>query len=449
MNMVEIITHKKLGMELTAEEINYFARGAGDGSIPDYQLAALLMAIRLNGMTARETTDLTLAMTHSGDVTDLSAIPGIKVDKHSTGGVGDTTTLVLAPLVAACGVPVAKMSGRGLGHTGGTLDKLESIPGLSVSETAEQFIRQVQEIGVAVIGQTADLAPADKTLYALRDVTATVDSLPLIASSIMSKKLASGADAIVLDVKTGSGAIMQTLEGSIELGKAMADIGHLAEKPVVAVVTGMEQPLGTHVGNALEVKEAIDVLSGRTTGDLLAVSLLLGSRMLMLAGRTKTPEEGQAMLLEALRNGEGLRRLRAMIAAQGGDPEVCDDTAKLPQAPIVAPITANAYGCVTAMDTTALGLAAQAMGAGRIRKTDVIDPSVGYVLSVRIGDRVTPGTVLAVIHAADQASFAAAEAAIRRAVTIADVPAATVKKPPLCYAVITHDGVTRMDGADQ
>lgn len=320
MNMVEIIGKKKLGQVLTHEEIDAFVQGAAKGTIPDYQLAAMLMAIRLNGMTAEETTYLTLSMTRSGDVADLSAIPGVKVDKHSTGGVGDTTTLVLAPLVAACGIPVAKMSGRGLGHTGGTLDKLESIPGMSVEIAEDAFIRQVQTIGGAIIGQTGTLAPADKTLYALRDVTSTVDSLPLIASSIMSKKLASGADAIVLDVKTGSGAIMHTLEGSIDLAKAMVDIGTLADKPVVAIVTGMEQPLGTHVGNALEVKDAIDVLSGRTAGALKEVSLLLGSHMLVLAGRAKTTTEGKALLEEAIRSGAGLQKLRRSLPHRAATP---------------------------------------------------------------------------------------------------------------------------------
>ena len=440
MNMVEIITKKKLGQALSAGEIDYFVQGAARQTVPDYQLSALLMAIRLRGMTAEETTRLTLAMRDSGDVADLSAIPGVKVDKHSTGGVGDTTTLVLAPLVAACGVPVAKMSGRGLGHTGGTLDKLESIPGLSVELTEERFIHQVQQIGVAVIGQTGSLAPADKTLYALRDVTATVDSLPLIASSIMSKKLASGADAIVLDVKTGSGAIMQTLEGSIELAKAMVDIGTLAGKPVTAVVTGMEQPLGTHVGNALEVKDAIDVLSGRTKGDLLAVSLLLGGHMLVLAGRAATPEEGQALLRDALDSGRGLEKFKEMIAAQGGDPAVCDDVSLLPRPTVIRRVAVGCTGYVKDMDTMALGLAAQAMGAGRIRKTDVLDYSVGFILPVRIGDRVEKDTELCTLYARNEEDAARAEAAIRGAITLSDVP---VERPPLCYAVVTREGVTR------
>ena len=280
MTMLEIIEKKKFGQELSKEEIAFFANAAAEKSVPDYQLSALLMAIRLNGMTDRETTDLTLAMRDSGDIADLSEIPGVKVDKHSTGGVGDTTTLVLAPLVAACGAPVAKMSGRGLGHTGGTLDKLESIPGLTVGLPVEDFIRQVKEIGVAVVGQTGRLAPADKTLYSLRDVTSTVDSLPLIVSSILSKKLAAGSDAIVLDVKTGSGAIMHTLEDSLTLAENMVRVGTLAGKPIVALVSGMDQPLGTHVGNALEVKEAIDILAGRAGGDLLEVSLMLGGFML-------------------------------------------------------------------------------------------------------------------------------------------------------------------------
>ena len=443
MNMLEIITRKKLGQALTREEISFFARGAADGSIPDYQLAALLMAIRLNGMTAQETTDLTLAMRDSGDVCDLSAIPGVKVDKHSTGGVGDTTTLVLAPLVAACGVPVAKMSGRGLGHTGGTLDKMESISGLTVSLTGEQFVRQVNDIGLAVIGQTASLAPADKTLYALRDVTATVDSLPLIASSIMSKKLASGADAIVLDVKTGSGALMETVEDAIDLAKAMVDIGTLSGKPVRAIVTGMGQPLGTHIGNALEVKEAIDVLAGRVTGDLLEVALLLGSHMLVVGGKAENAASARAMLLDALHSGAGLGKLRAMITAQGGDASCVDDVMRLPQPALIREMKCSCEGYVASMDTEALGYAAQAMGAGRVQKTDVIDPSVGYILPVRIGDHVAPDTTLCTLCARNEADADKAEAAIRAAITIGSEP---VERPPLSYAVVTAGGVERTAG---
>lgn len=438
MSMLEIITKKKLGQELTQAEIIEFTRGAADGSIPDYQLAALLMAIRLNGMTAQETTDLTLAMRDSGDVCDLSAIPGVKVDKHSTGGVGDTTTLVLAPLVAACGVPVAKMSGRGLGHTGGTLDKMESIEGLTVSLTEEQFVEQVKDLGLAVIGQTASLAPADKTLYALRDVTATVDSLPLIASSIMSKKLASGADAIVLDVKTGSGALMETVDDAIALAKAMTDIGKLSGKPVRAIVTGMDQPLGTHVGNALEVKEAIEVLSGKTKGDLLEVALLLGSHMLVLGKRAETTDHAREMLLSALRTGSGLSRFRAMIEAQGGNADCVGDVTKLPQPALIREVKVGREGYIAAMDTEALGYAAQAMGAGRVQKTDVIDYSVGYILPVRIGDHVTADTTLCTLYARNEADAIKAEAAIRAAITIGDEP---VERPPLWYAVVTAEGV--------
>ena len=440
MSMLDIITKKKLGQALSKAEIIEFTRGAADGSIPDYQLAALLMAIRLNGMTARETTDLTLAMRDSGDVCDLSAIPGVKVDKHSTGGVGDTTTLVLAPLVAACGVPVAKMSGRGLGHTGGTLDKMESIAGLSVSLTEEQFVRQVNDIGLAVIGQTASLAPADKTLYALRDVTATVDSLPLIASSIMSKKLASGADAIVLDVKTGSGALMETVDDAIGLAKAMAEIGKLAEKPVHAIVTGMGQPLGTHVGNALEVKEAIEVLSGKVKGDLLEVALLLGSHMLVLGERADSVESARTMLVNALESGAGLAKLKAMITAQGGDASCVDDVMQLPQPALIREVKVGRDGYIAAMDTEALGYAAQAMGAGRVQKTDTIDYSVGYILPVRIGDKVTADATLCTLYARNEADAIKAEAAIRAAITIGDEP---VKRPPLWYAVVTADGVER------
>ena len=442
MTLLELIEKKKLGKELTREELAFLARAAADHSAPDYQLSALLMAIRLNGMTDRETADLTLAMRDSGDIADLSAIPGVKVDKHSTGGVGDTTTLVLAPLAAACGVTVAKMSGRGLGHTGGTLDKLESIPGMRVSLTEAEFVRQVQEIGVAVVGQTGRLAPADKTLYALRDVTSTVDSLPLIVSSILSKKLAAGTDAIVLDVKAGSGAIMHTLEDSLALAEALVRVGALAHKPVIALVTGMDQPLGTHVGNALEVKEAIDVLAGRAEGDLLTVSLRLGGYMMLLAGLVDRPEDGEARMRKALASGAGLRKLKEMIAAQGGDPRVCDDVSLLPQAPVIRTVSCRQAGFIRSMDTTALGLAAQSMGAGRLSLEDQLDYAVGFVLPVRIGDRVTPDTPFCELHARTEADADRAEAAIRSAVRIGGAPCEPARN---FYAVVTAEGTRRFE----
>ena len=440
MNMVDVILKKKAGQALTHEEIRAFARGAADGSIPDYQLAALLMAICWQGMNAEETTHLTMEMMHSGGVVDLSAIDGVCVDKHSTGGVGDTTTLVLVPLAAACGAKVAKLSGRGLGHTGGTLDKLESIPGCSIDRTQEQFIEQVQKIGCAVIGQTQDLCPADKALYALRDVTGTVGSIPLIASSIVSKKLASGAGAIVLDVKTGSGALMQTVEESIHLAKAMVDIGAQAGKPILALVTGMDQPLGTHVGNALEVKEAIDILSGRVGGDLLAVSLELGSRMLIASGIAGDVEDGKARMMEALRSGAGLKKLREMIVAQGGDGSVCDDVNNLPQAAYKVDVPSPAAGYVAKMDTTAIGYAAQGLGAGRVKKTDVIDPAVGLVMQVRLGDYVRKGDALATLYINQPEQAREATARLQAAVTLTQEQP---ELPPLVYAAVSPEGIVR------
>ena len=440
MNMVDMILKKKEGLPLTEQEIRYFARGAADGSIPDYQLSALLMAICFQGMNAEETTTLTMEMMHSGSVVDLSAIEGVCVDKHSTGGVGDTTTLVLVPLAAACGAKVAKISGRGLGHTGGTLDKLESIPGCTIERTQEQFIGQVQKIGCAVIGQTGDLCPADKALYALRDVTGTVGSIPLIASSIVSKKLASGAGAIVLDVKTGSGALMQTTEESIELARAMVDIGAQAGKPILALVTGMDQPLGTHVGNALEVKEAIDILAGRAGGDLLTVSLELGSRMLVACGIAKDVPDGKARMQQALSSGAGLEKLREMIEAQGGDGRVCDEIAYLPQAEYKISVPAAESGYVASMDTTAIGYCAQALGAGRKTKEDVIDPAVGLVMDVRLGDRVEKGDSLATLYLNRRELAADAIEAMQRAILITkDEP----EIPPLIYAAVAQGEVNR------
>ena len=440
MNMVDIILKKKEGGVLTPEEIRAFARGAADGSVPDYQLAALLMAICWRGMNAEETACLTMEMMHSGSVVDLSTIDGVCVDKHSTGGVGDTTTLVLVPLAAACGAKVAKLSGRGLGHTGGTLDKLESIPGCSVDVSQEDFIRQVQEIGCAVIGQTQDLCPADKALYALRDVTGTVGSIPLIASSIVSKKLASGAGAIVLDVKTGSGALMHTVEESIELAKAMVEIGAQAGRPILALVTGMDQPLGTHVGNALEVKEAIDILSGRAKGDLLTVSLELGSRMLVACGVAADVEDGKARMTQALESGAGLAKLKEMINAQGGDGRVCDDIAYLPRAAYMIRVPAPCEGYVAKMDTTAIGYCAQSLGAGRQKKTDVIDPSVGLVMDVRLGDYVMAGDSLATLYLNKRELANDVLAAMQRAIVITQEKP---ELPPLVYASVSREGVTR------
>ena len=440
MNMVDVIQKKKAGGTLSPEEIRAFARGAADGSVPDYQLAALLMAICWRGMTPEETACLTMEMMHSGSVVDLSAIDGVCVDKHSTGGVGDTTTLVLVPLAAACGAKVAKLSGRGLGHTGGTLDKLESIPGCSVNVSIEDFIRQVQDIGCAVIGQTQDLCPADKALYALRDVTGTVDCIPLIASSIVSKKLASGAGAIVLDVKTGSGALMQTVEQSIELAKAMVEIGAQAGKPILALVTGMDQPLGTHVGNALEVKEAIDILAGRAKGDLLTVSLELGSRMLIASGITRDVEDGKARMMQALESGAGLAKLKEMITAQGGDGRVCDDVDYLPHAAYKIRVPALVSGYVARMDTAAIGRCAQALGAGRQKKTDVIDPAVGLVMDVRLGDEVKAGDSLATLYLNRRELANGAVESMQRAITIAKEKP---ELPPLIHAAVSREGVTR------
>ncbi|MEG0900658.1 MAG: thymidine phosphorylase [Clostridia bacterium] len=441
MNMVHILEKKKQRQALTQQELTYFANGAANGSIPDYQLAALLMAIRLNGMNREETAQLTLAMANSGEMADLSSLHGVPTDKHSTGGVGDTTTLVLVPLVAACGVPVAKMSGRGLGHTGGTLDKLESIPGFTVGLSQDAFLRQVREIGCAVIGQTQNLAPADKALYALRDVTATVDSMPLIAASIMSKKLASGAQAIVLDVKTGSGALMQTTEESIALAQMMVRIGRDAERKMVALVTDMAEPLGSHVGNALEVKEAIDVLCGRVEGPLLAVSLELGARMITLGGEVLDVPAAKQKLLTALHSGDGIRMLARMIEAQGGDAACCSDVSKLAQASTICAAPALQSGYVHHMDTIALGSAAQLMGAGRATKTDVIDHSVGFVLHKRIGMRVEAGEPLATVHAKDQASAEAAILAIQQAICLSPEQVAPSK---LIHAFVDSEHVERL-----
>ena len=439
-DIITILEDKKRGKALSREQIEFFVRGAADGSIPDYQLTALLMAIRLNGMDARETADLTMAMARSGDMLEPD-VGGVPVDKHSTGGVGDTTTLILAPLVAACGGKVLKMSGRGLGHTGGTLDKLESIPGMRIALPEEEFLSIVRTVGCAVASQSGQLAPADKRLYALRDVTATVDSIPLIVSSILSKKFAAGARAIVLDVKTGSGALMPSLEASIELAQAMVEIGDHAGRRIVAVVSGMEEPLGSHVGNALEVKEAIDILAGRAGGPLKKVSLFLGAQMLVASGQAETEKEALDRLEEALASGRGLAKLKEMFAAQGGDPRVCDDTGLLPRAPVIFPVRAEKDGYLAHVNGTALGLAAQRMGAGRIRKEDAIDPAVGFVMEKRIGDFVKTGDTLCTLHARSEQSARETAPRILDALAFSPEPA---PKARLLYALITPQGVTHL-----
>ena len=433
MNPCDIIRKKRFGKELNEKEIRAFVDGVVDGSFADYQISALLMAICINGMTDRETLALTLTMAKSGDTLDLSDVPGVKADKHSTGGVGDTTSLILVPLVACCGVKMAKMSGRGLGFTGGTLDKLESISGLSVDEDIEQFKRQVREVGCAIIGQTAELAPADKVLYALRDVTATVDCLPLVVSSILSKKLAAGCDVVVLDVKTGSGAIMDTPEKSRQLAEMMVRIGKLSGKRFSALITDMDQPLGNYIGNALEVEEAIDVLAGRVEGELKTVSLTLGAHILRNAGAVDSVEAGIALLEEKIRSGEGLKKLGEMIAAQGGNPEVVRDTGLLPKAKYKIDVTADESGYVTGMCTSDIGNAAKLLGAGREHKTDVLDLSVGIVMKVRPGDRVRRGDVLCTLHAGEKSDRVAAYNLMKRSIRIgAEKPEAR----PLIQAVI-------------
>lgn len=419
MHITEIIRRKRGGKALNPEEIDFFVQGYTRGEIPDYQIAALLMAIWFRGMNMEETTALTLAMARSGDQIDLSRIPGVKVDKHSTGGVADTTTLVVAPLVAACGGRVAKMSGRGLGHTGGTLDKLEAIPGFSTSQSMDRFVEIVSECGVAVIGQTADLVPADKKLYSLRDVTETIDNVSLIASSIMSKKIASGADAIVLDVKTGSGAFMQKREDAEELARSMVAIGALARRKTLALVTDMNQPLGNAIGNAIEVQEAIEILQGeRRGGDLTTVSFALASQMLQAAGLAADGDAAIALLDQALASGAALDRLAKMIEAEGGDRRVCDDLSRLPQARRRVEARAPVAGYVTRMDAQAIGLAAQLLGAGRQKKEDVIDPAVGIWLAKRLGDQVAKDEPLAVFHVNADANLEEALARFLAAVTI-------------------------------
>ena len=437
MRMVDCIEKKVNREELTHDEIQFVVDGFVSGEIPDYQMSALMMAIVLNDMNEREAADLTLSMMQSGDIVDLSDLPGIKVDKHSSGGVGDTTTLVIAPLVAACGGTVAKMSGRGLAFSGGTLDKLESIPGVNIAQPIDRFKAIVRKTGVCVIGQTGNLVPADKKMYALRDVTGTVQSVPLIAASIMSKKLAAGADAIVLDVKVGSGAFMKTVEDAKRLAELMVKMGKHLKREVVAVVTDMNQPLGLSVGNALEFREAVQLLSGRLPqGDpLLEVCLLLGTQMLLLSKLAKTDAEARAMLQSAIDSGAGLEKLRAMIHELGGDETLLtlDGMDSLCAVKRVVPVTAKHSGVVVGMQAELIGKAAQLLGAGRETKEDVIDPAVGLIMHKRVGDRIEAGEVFCALYVNDEKNLQDAMDTMLEAVCIGEKPEQVA---PMVYAVI-------------
>ncbi|WP_027085274.1 pyrimidine-nucleoside phosphorylase [Cohnella panacarvi] len=427
MRTVDLITKKRDGGELAKSEIDALIHGYTQGTIPDYQMSAMAMAIFFRGMTPDERANLTMAMVNSGEVIDLSGIAGIKVDKHSTGGVGDTTTLVLAPLVASVGVPVAKMSGRGLGHTGGTIDKLESVPGFHVEIDKDEFISLVNRHGLAVIGQSDKLTPADKKLYGLRDVTGTVNSIPLIASSIMSKKIASGADAIVLDVKTGDGAFMKELDEAKELAACMVDIGNRVGRRTIAVLSDMSQPLGNAIGNALEVREAIDTLRGVGPKDLTELCLTLGSHMAVLAGVAATQAEAAELLKEAIASGKAIEKFKTFLAAQGGDASVVDEPSRLPTAKHQIEVVAEKSGYVASIAAENMGLAAMMLGAGRATKESVIDLAVGIVLHKKVGDPVAAGQPLATIHANNE-EVAEATDKIRASIALRNDP---VEPPPL------------------
>ena len=423
MRMYDLIEKKKLGQELSTEEISEMIKGFTDGSVPDYQMAAMLMAICFQGMSKRETVDLTLAMRDSGDVLDLSGIKGVKVDKHSTGGVGDKTSLALTPIIAALGVPVAKMSGRGLGHTGGTIDKLECFPGFTTEISEQTFMDNVNRIGIAIAGQTANLAPADKKLYALRDVTATVDQMSLIASSIMSKKLASGSDAIVLDVKTGNGAFMKKYEDSVALAEAMVSIGTMAGKKTTAVITDMDQPLGYAVGNSLEVMEAIDTLQGRGPEDFKQVVFALGGQMLQAAGRADSQEEAEKLMQSVIEDGTALKKFAEFVTAQGGDASYVYETDKFPKASYTKEIPATKEGYVGRILAEEIGIACMTLGGGRETKESSIDLSVGIILKKKNGDFVKEGETIAVVYGNDTGKMERAMEKIQNAYEI------TAEKP--------------------
>ncbi|WP_242362554.1 pyrimidine-nucleoside phosphorylase [Limosilactobacillus antri] len=431
MRMVDIIDAKRNGHELTDDQLQFFVDGVVDGSIPDYQVSALLMAIYFQGMTSEEQTSLTMKMMHSGTHLDLSAIPGTKVDKHSTGGVGDKVSLPLAAMVAATGIPVPMISGRGLGHTGGTLDKLEAIPGFKVEISEADFIKQVADEKLAIVGATGEVAPADKKIYGLRDVTDTVDSIPLIASSIMSKKIASGTDALVIDVKTGAGAFMKTLDQSRELAHALVEIGKQAGLQCMAVISDMNQPLGNKVGNSLEIEESIDVLKGRGPADLTELVLTLGSYMVVMGGKAKTPEEGRRLLEQTIADGTALDRFRAMVAAQGGNPRVIDDYTVMPQAKYRIPYRVKRAGILSRLSADEVGTASMLLGGGRQQADDQLDYSVGIELHHKLGDRVEAGEPLLTIYS-NQKEVPAVEQLLDESIDISD----HYDQPELIHEVI-------------
>lgn len=434
MLMTDLIATKRDGGELSTEEIDFMIQGYTRGDIPDYQMSAMCMAILLRGMNDRETLDMTMSMMHSGETLDLSPIDGMKADKHSTGGVGDKTSLVLCPMVAACGLKIAKMSGRGLGHTGGTIDKLESFPGFHTGISEERFFKNVNEIGISIMGQTADIDPADKKIYALRDVTGTVPSIPLIVSSIMSKKLASGADIIVLDVKCGSGAFMKTLDEAKKLAEGLTRVGRLAGKKCAAVITDMDQPLGNAVGNALEVKEAIAVLKGEKQGDLLELCLSIGSLMLTEAGMVESVEQGRERLLAAIADGSAINKLAQMVAAQDGDSRAVFEPSMLPDANVKLPVPAMESGYVRRIEAEQVGLVSMHLGGGRVTKESEIDLSVGVVLDKKVGDFVAEGESLGTIHAASMEKAQQAAELLRGCFELSDK---RVERPAFIKAIVS------------
>jgi pyrimidine-nucleoside phosphorylase len=431
--MYDVILKKRRGEELTTEEIDCFVQGFTKGEIPDYQASALLMAIFFKKMNKRETADLTMSMVNSGEQYNLNKIKGIKVDKHSTGGVGDSISIVLTPMVAALGVPVAKMSGRGLGHTGGTIDKLEAFNGFSVELTEEQFIENVNNIGIAIAGQTADLAPADKKLYALRDVTATVDNMSLIASSIMSKKIASGADGIVLDVKVGEGAFMKTPEEARALAEEMVGIGKHVDRETVAVISDMDQPLGFAIGNSLEIIEAIETLKGKGPKDLLELALTIGSNMLIIGKKANSLEEGKKLLLETIENGKAIEKLKEFVKAQGGDSNMVDNLDLFPKAKYKLEVKSKRTGFISKIHAERVGIIAMELGAGRATKDSVIDLSVGIVLKKKRGEEVKAGEVLAIVYANSEEKGERAVEKLLEEIVISDSYTETI---PLIYEIV-------------